>query len=167
MTSAEMSSAAPQGGPSGLLQPGIAAPDFSLLATPDQRIRLSEINGPVVLIFYPADWSPVCGDELSLFETARSLFEEQGAQLLGISVDGAWCHVAFKADRKLEFPLLADFHPKGEVSKAYGVYRTDDGTADRGLFVLDSAHMITWSYLSPTGISPGVDGALAAVEALS
>lgn len=153
--------------PSGLLPPGTAAPDFSLLATPDQRIRLSEIKSPVVLIFYPADWSPVCGDELSVFQTARSLFDEQGAQLLGISVDGAWSHVAFRADRKLDFSLLSDFHPQGAVARAYGVFNDEEGTADRALYVLDQAHTIRWSYLSPTGISPGVDGALTAVEALS
>jgi peroxiredoxin len=150
----------------GLLQPGTPAPDFSLAATPDQRVTLSELHGPVVLIFYPADWSPVCGDELSMFEAAAGLFAADGAQLIGISVDSAWSHIAFKADRKLEFPLLADFHPKGQVARSYGVYRAGDGTTERALFVLDAQHVITWSYVSPVGVSPGVDGALRAVEAL-
>jgi alkyl hydroperoxide reductase subunit AhpC len=86
--------------------------------------------------------------------------------LIGISVDSAWSHIAFKADRKLEFPLLADFHPKGQVARSYGVYRAGDGTTERALFVLDAQHVITWSYVSPVGVSPGVDGALRAVEAL-
>jgi peroxiredoxin len=130
-------------------------------------MTLSEISAPVVLIFYPADWSPVCGDELSLFEAARGLFEGHRTQLLGISVDGAWCHMAYKAERKLDFPLLADFNPKGEVSMSYGVYVPEDGTSARALFVLDAAHTIVWSYVSPIGVTPGVDGPLSAVEALS
>jgi peroxiredoxin len=153
--------------PASALQRGDEAPEFALPATPDQIVRLSEIRGPVVLIFYPADWSPVCGDELSMFEAATGLFAGHGAQLIGISVDSSWCHLAYKADRKLSFPLLADFHPKGAVAKAYGVFREDDDTTERAIFVLDAQHRIAWSYVSPVGISPGVDGALRAVEALS
>jgi peroxiredoxin len=152
--------------PKGPLQPGTPAPDFSLPETPDQRVTLSELQGPVVLIFYPADWSPVCGDELSMFQAASELFAKHAGQLLGVSVDGPWSHIAFRESRKLGFPLLADFHPKGEVSRSYGVYRAADGTSERGLFVLDRAHVVAWSYLSPIGISPGVDGALQALEAL-
>jgi len=153
--------------PTSALQKGDVAPDFALPATPDQIVRLSEIKGPVVLIFYPADWSPVCGDELSMFEAAVGLFAEHGAQLIGVSVDSSWCHLAFKADRKLGFPLLADFHPKGAVARSYGVFRDDDDTTERALFVLDAQHNVAWSYVSPVGISPGVDGALRAVEALA
>lgn len=161
-------SSSPESGdvPAGPLQPGTPAPDFSLPETPDQRVILSELRGPVVLIFYPADWSPVCGDELSMFEAASSLFARHGGQLLGVSVDGPWSHIAFRESRKLGFPLLADSHPKGQVSRAYGVYRAADGTSERGLFVLDHEHVVAWSYLSPIGISPGVDGALQALEAL-
>lgn len=153
--------------PTGALQKGDVAPDFALPATPDQMVRLSDIAGPVVLIFYPADWSPVCGDELSMFEAASGLFADQGAQLLGISVDSSWCHLAYKADRKLSFPLLADFHPKGGVAKSYGVFRDDDDTTERAIFVLDAQHHVSWSFVSPVGISPGVNGALKAVEALA
>ena len=149
------------------LQPGTRAPNFSLLAAPGQQVTLSELEGPVVLIFYPADWSPVCSDELSMFESANGLFSDRGAQLVGIAVDGVWSHVAFKADRRLNFPLLADFHPKGEVARSYGVYRDQDGVTERALFVLDAEHDVAWSHVSPIGISPGVDGALRAVEALS
>jgi len=152
---------------SGPLQKGDAAPEFSLPATPDQWVKLSELQGPVVLIFYPADWSPVCGDELSMFQAALGLFAKHGAQLVGISVDSSWCHLAYKADRKLGFPLLADFHPKGAVAKSYGVFRDDDDTTERAIFVLDAQHNVAWSYVSPVGISPGVDGALRALEALS
>jgi peroxiredoxin len=149
------------------LAPGEVAPDFKLLATPDQSLSLSELDGPVVLIFYPADWSPVCGDELTMFEAASKLFHDRGAQLLGVSVDGVWCHQAFRADRKIEFPLLSDFEPKGGVARAYGVYRDAEGVSDRALFVIDRDRKVTWSYVSPIGVNPGADGALKAVEELS
>jgi peroxiredoxin len=148
------------------LQAGVVAPQFDLLATPDQRVTLSEFDRPVVLIFYPADWSPVCSDELSVFSAASKLFRARDAQLLGISVDGPWCHQAFKEQRKVAFPLLADCNPQGEVAREYGVYRNDDGTSERALFVIDRDGKIAWSEVSPVGINPGADGALQAVEAL-
>ena len=149
------------------LEAGVVAPDFALLATPDQKVSLSEFNGPVVLIFYPADWSPVCSDELSVFSTASRMFLARNAQLLGISVDGPWCHEAFKEQRNVAFPLLADHNPKGAVARAYGVYRADDDTSERALFVIDAHGNVVWSEVSPVGINPGADGALRAVEALS
>jgi peroxiredoxin len=149
------------------LEAGAVAPDFGLLATPDQKLALSEFNGPVVLIFYPADWSPVCSDELSVFSAASRMFHERNAQLLGISVDGPWCHEAFKEQRSVAFPLLADNNPKGAVARAYGVYREDDDTSERALFVIDANRTIVWSEVSPVGVNPGADGALRAVEALS
>src|SRR5579863_2262915 len=127
---------------------GATAPDFGLLATPDQKVSLSEFTGPVVLIFYPADWSPVCSDELSVFSAADRLFRAKGAQLLGISVDGPWCHEAFKEQHKVAFPLLADHHPKGGVARAYGVFRDDDDTSERAVFVIGSDRKIVWSDVS-------------------
>lgn len=149
------------------LTAGADAPEFGLLATPDQKVALSEFEGPVVLIFYPADWSPVCSDELSVFSAANRLFQERGAQLLGISVDGPWCHEVFKEQRNVAFPLLADSNPKGEVAKAYDVYREHDGTSERALFVIDGDGKVVWSEVSPVGVNPGADGALRAVEALT
>jgi peroxiredoxin len=149
------------------LEAGSIAPEFGLLATPDQRVSLSEFDGLIVLIFYPADWSPVCSDELSVFTMANKLFRSRGAQLLGISVDGAWCHEVFKDQRKVGFPLLSDFNPKGAVARAYGVYRDQDGTSERALFVIDRDKKVAWSEVSPVGVNPGADGALRAVEALS
>ncbi|HJU66389.1 MAG TPA: redoxin domain-containing protein [Gemmatimonadaceae bacterium] len=150
-----------------LLQPGIQAPDFALHATPDQMLRLSELRGrPVILAFYPADWSPVCGDQMALYNEIREEFEEHNAQLLGISVDGVWCHAAFARDRKLHFPLLSDFEPKGAISRLYGAYREDEGTSERALFVIDGDGIIRWSYCSPVGVNPGADGILRALESL-
>ena len=149
------------------LKAGTSAPDFSLPSTPDQKVSLSELRGrPVVLVFYPADWSPVCSDQLGLYNELLPEFSEFEAQIIGISVDGIWCHLAFAKDRKLRFPLLPDFEPKGAVSRAYGAYRPQDGTCERALFVIDAEGTIRWSYVSPVGVNPGADGILAALEAL-
>lgn len=150
------------------LQAGSPAPDFTLPSTPDQTVSLSELRGQsVILAFYPADWSPVCGDELTLFNELLPEFHRKGAQLLGLSVDGVWCHAAFAAQRKFHFPLLADFEPKGEVARRYGVYREKEGLADRALFVIDGEGVIRWSHVSPIGINPGADGILDALDALA
>jgi len=149
------------------LQPGTPAPDFTLKSTPDQTVSLSEFRGqPVILAFYPADWSPVCGDQMALYNEIMPEFRRYQAELLGISVDGAWCHAAFATERKLHFPLLADFEPKGAVAQTYGVYRTSDGFSERALFVIDAEGVIRWSYVSPVGVNPGADGILAALEAI-
>ena len=149
------------------LGPGIQAPDFTLHSTPDQSVSLSDFRGqPVILTFYPADWSPVCGDQLALYNELLPEFRRFNAELIGISVDGIWCHLAFAKDRKLKFPLLADFEPKGAVARTYGAYRSQDGAAERALFVIDAEGTIQWSCVSPVGINPGADGILAALEAL-
>lgn len=153
---------------SNALHAGTPAPDFTLPSTPDQTVSLSELRGRnVILAFYPADWSPVCGDELTLFNALLPEFQRQDAQLLGLSVDGVWCHAAFSSERKYHFPLLADFEPKGEVARRYGVYRESEGLAERALFVIDREGVIRWSYVSPIGINPGADGILTALAPLA
>jgi peroxiredoxin len=150
------------------LTPGTQAPGFSLHSTPDQAVSLSDFRGqPVVLAFYPADWSPVCGDQMALYNEIMSEFHRFNAEVIGISVDGIWCHLAFAHDRKLHFPLLSDFEPKGKVARDYGVYREQEGTSERALFVIDANGIIRWSYVSPVGINPGADGILRALEALA
>jgi peroxiredoxin len=130
-------------------------------------VRLSELRGrPVILAFYPADWSPVCGDQMALYNEVLPEFREYGAELLGISVDGVWCHAAFARDRNLHFPLLSDFEPKGAVSRLFGAYRAPEGVSERALFVLDKDGVIRWSYCSPIGVNPGADGILNALESL-
>jgi peroxiredoxin len=149
------------------LAPGTPAPDFSLHSTPDQTVSLHEFRGrPVILAFYPADWSPVCGDQMALYNEILSEFGRFNAELIGISVDGIWCHLAFAKDRHLHFPLLADFEPKGDVARRYGVYRVHEGISERALFVIDADGIIRWSYVSPVGINPGADGILRALEGL-
>jgi peroxiredoxin len=157
-----------KGGGAQPLPAGTPAPDFSLHSTPDQKVALREFRGrPVVLAFFPADWSPVCSDQMGLYNELLPEFAKHNAQLLGISVDGVWCHAAFAGDRKLHFPLLADFEPKGAVSRLYGSYSPQEGESARALFVIDEKGIIRWSYLSPEGVNPGADGILAALEKLS
>ena len=148
-----------------ILPPGRPAPGFTLRVTPDQLLSLSELRGRrVVIAFYPADWSPVCGDQMTLFNMALPEFRKHGAELIGISVDGAWCHQAYAKANQLHFPLIADFHPKGEIAKSYGAYRDNEGVADRALFILDETGHIVWSYCSPIAVNPGADGILDALE---
>jgi peroxiredoxin len=151
-----------------ILPPGREAPDFTLRVTPDQTLTLSELRGRrVVIAFYPADWSPVCGDQMTLYNQILPEIRARRAELLGISVDGAWCHQAFARDRNLHFPLLADFEPKGAVARTYGAYRQGEGVAERALFVLDEKSVIAWSYRSAISINPGADGFLDALDHMS
>jgi peroxiredoxin len=133
-----------------ILAAGTVAPGFKLRVTADQWLSLSDLKGrPVIIAFYPSDWIPLCADQME------------------ISVDGVWSHQAFAKDRHLHFPLLSDFHPKGAVARSYGAYREDEGVCERALFVIDGNGVIFWSYLSPIGVTPGADGILEALEALS
>lgn len=151
-----------------LLKAGDRAPNFTLHVTTTETASLEQHRGtPVILAFYPADWSPVCGDQMALYNQVLSEFTEFGATLFGISVDGKWCHRAFAEARKLRFPLLADFEPKGAVAKAYGAYRETEGIAERALFVIDKNGIVSWSYCSPITVNPGADGILDALEQLS
>lgn len=150
-----------------LLPAGTVAPDFRLHVTPDQQLSLSELRGrPVILAFYPADWSPVCGDQMALYNEILPEFQKFNAEVVGISVDGVWCHAAFAKDRNLHFPLMADFEPKGAVARTYGAYREEDGVCERALFVIDAQVRIAWSYCSPIAVNPGADGILDALDKL-
>ena len=151
-----------------ILQPGATAPDFTLAASPDSNLSLRDLRGrPAILAFYPADFSPVCGDQMALYNEVLDEFERfDGARLIGISVDSVWCHQAYAQQAKLRFPLLADFEPKGGVARAFGAYRDADGVAERALFVLDRDGVIRWSYLAPIHINPGAEGILQALESI-
>jgi len=150
-----------------LLPAGTQAPEFNLPSTPGKSFSLSVFRGkPLVLAFYPADWSPVCGDQIALYNEMEDEFAEYDAQVLGISVDGVWCHKAFAEARGIRIPLLADFEPKGQVSRQYGAYDEKGGVSQRALFVIDGNGVIRWSYLSPMDVNPGADGIFAALDAL-
>jgi peroxiredoxin len=150
-----------------VLAPGVTAPDFTLRVTPDQTLSLGDLRGrPAILAFYPADWSPVCGDQMAVYNQVLPEFRKYDAELIGISVDSAWCHQAFAEARHLHFPLLADFEPKGSVARQYGAYRDGDGVCERALFVVDREGIIFWSYRSPIAVNPGADGILDALDRL-
>jgi peroxiredoxin len=149
-------------------QVGFTAPDFTLAVAPGKNWTLSETHGrPRVVVFYPADFSPVCGDQLAIYNELLEEFKRFNAVLVGISVDSVWCHKAYIQQRKLEFPLLADFEPKGAVARRFGVYRHEDGICERAIFVLDAAGVIRWRYVSPIEINPGADGILHALESMA
>lgn len=150
-----------------ILGAGEKAPNFELPASADKKYQLKDCRGrPVILIFYPADFSPVCTDQLALYSDILPQFEKYNAQLFGISVDSIWAHAAFAADRGIKFPLLADFNPKGKVSKKYGAFSKKEDLSERALFILDPKGRIYWSYLSPMGVNPGADGILKALHAM-
>ena len=148
-----------------MIEPGSPAPDFELPDQDGNKISLSGYRGrTVVLVFYPADFSRVCTDQLSVYQEVLPQFEEAGAQLVGISVDGAFCHKAFQDHQGLTIPLLADFHPKGEVAKAYGVYSEKHGVAGRALVMVGPDGLVQWSYLSPPLEIPGANLIFDALE---
>lgn len=150
-----------------LFSPGTPAPDLSLVASNGETITLSELRGQtVVLVFYPADESPVCSNQLALYNEALHLFEEHGAQLLGISIDDVASHQAFAESLNLRFPLLADDDPAGDVAGRYGVLNERDGKSERALFVVDPKGVIQWSHVSPRNVNPGAHGILQALESL-
>jgi peroxiredoxin len=147
---------------------GTKAPDFTLPTTSDQKVSLSEFKGRnVILVFYPADWSPVCSDQLALYNELREQFADFNASLVGISVDGIWCHLAFEKHRSFHLPLLSDFEPKGAVAKQYGVYRSQDGTSERALFVIDGEGIIRYSLVSPVGVIPDAAGILKTLHSIT
>jgi len=153
---------------SSILGPGRKAPNFSLNSTPDQKVSLKDFHGqPVILAFYPADWSPVCTDQLSLYAMVMPEFKKFNAELLAISVDNIWSHLAFAKDRKLNFPVLSDFEPKGDISRKYGAFKEKIGESARALFVIDEQGIVRWSHLSPDGVNPGAEGILSALDQLN
>jgi peroxiredoxin len=151
----------------GMPMPGQPAPAFHLPSGRHEELGLAQLRGaPVVLVFYPADFSPVCADQMTLYQAVEPEFSRLRATVLGVSVDGVWCHRAFAEQRGIGYPLLSDFEPKGAVCREYGVYDPDEGVAQRALFVLDDAGAVAWNYVSESGVNPGADGILTALEQL-
>lgn len=138
---------------------GEQAPDFTLRDQDGEKVSLSDFKGrKVMLVFYPADFSPVCGDQFSIYQEVKPEIEEKGLELVGISVDSAWAHRAFREKLGFEFTLLADFEPKGEVSRAYGSYIDKVGTSNRTLVLVDEDGRVAWTYESPNpGEFPGAN----------
>ncbi|MET0810709.1 MAG: redoxin domain-containing protein [Thermoleophilaceae bacterium] len=151
-----------------MIEPGSLAPDFALRDQDGQMVSLGDFRGQTaVLVFYPADFSPVCTDQLSVYQEVLGELDERGAKLLGISVDGAFCHKAFRDQQNLTFPLLADFHPKGEVARAYGVWLDEYGIAGRALIMVGPDGRVVWSHLSPPLEVPGANLIFDALDQLT
>ena len=141
-----------------MIEPGAQAPDFTLPDQDGNKVSLADFRGQtVVLVFDPADFSPVCTDQLSVYQEVLDEVEERGAKLVGISVDGVFCHRAFRDHMGLGMPLLADFHPKGEVARAYGVWSEEYGVSSRALVMVGPEGAVEWSYLSPPLEVPGAN----------
>ena len=141
-----------------MIEPGARAPEFTLPDQDGNEVSLADFRGQtVVLVFYPADFSPVCTDQLSVYQEVLGEFEERGAKLVGISVDGAFCHRAFRDHLGTGMPLLADFHPTGEVARAYGVWAEKYGVASRALVMVGPEGAVEWSYMSPPLEVPGAN----------
>lgn len=142
-----------------MVEPGTDAPDFTLTDQDGKRVSLEDLRGQTsVLVFYPLDFSPVCTDQLNVYDEVLDELANEGAQLYGVSVDSAYCHKAFQTELGIRIPLLADFHPKGAVAKAYGVYDERWGNASRALVMIDPDLKIKWAHRAPSALEiPGAN----------
>ena len=149
-----------------MIEAGQPAPDFTLPDQDGNKVSLSDLRGQtVVLVFYPLDFSPVCTDQLSVYQRSLADLEQGGAKLIGISVDSAFAHKAFQTQLDVTIPLLADFHPKGEVATAYGVFNEKRGTARRALVMVGPDGDVIWSYEAPSPLEiPGTELILEVLE---
>jgi peroxiredoxin len=150
-----------------VIEVGEKAPDFSLPNHKGEQVSLSDYRGRrVMLAFYPSDFSPVCSDQLSIYQEVKPSLDEAGLEVVGISIDHSWAHRAFRKQLNLDFTLLADFHPKGEVAERYGAYLSDYGTSNRSLVLVDPEGVVSWVYESPTPLEiPGANLLFDALEA--
>lgn len=150
-----------------MIEPGIVAPDFTLADQDGNEVSLAELAGQTsVLVFYPLDFSPVCTDQLNIYQEILPDLEARGVKLYGISVDSAFSHKAFQEKLGVSIPLLADFNPKGEVAKAYGVYIDERGHNQRALVMIGPDLEVTWSHQAPTPLEiPGANLIFDALDA--
>jgi peroxiredoxin (alkyl hydroperoxide reductase subunit C) len=142
-----------------MIGPGEPAPDFSLRNQDGEKVTLEDLKGQTsVLVFYPLDFSPVCTDQLNVYQEVLPELERHGLKLYGVSVDSAFCHKAFQDSLGITIPLLADFHPKGEVASRYGVFNEERGTSFRALVMIDPEGIVRWSYQSSSPLEiPGAN----------
>jgi peroxiredoxin (alkyl hydroperoxide reductase subunit C) len=150
-----------------MIEPGTAAPEFSLRDQDGEKVTLDSLRGQTtILVFYPSDFSPVCTDQLNVYQEVLGELEAAGAKLYGISVDSAFTHKAFQERLGITIPLLADFHPKGEVARKFGVYLEDYGVSARALVMIGPDGVVKWSYRSPSPLEiPGANLIFDALEA--
>jgi peroxiredoxin len=150
-----------------MIEPGTPAPDFSLPDQDGNTVSLEDLRGQTsVLVFYPSDFSPVCTDQLNVYQEVLGDLEAQGVKLYGISVDSAFSHNAFRKHHGVTIPLLADFHPKGEVAMKYGVWVDSHGVAARALVMIGADLTVKWAHRSPSPLEiPGANLIFDALEA--
>jgi peroxiredoxin (alkyl hydroperoxide reductase subunit C) len=149
-----------------MIEPGTPAPDFTLRNQDGEEVTLRDLRGETtVLVFYPLDFSPVCTDQLSIYQELIGDFESRGVKLYGVSVDSSYAHKAFRDKLNLTIPLLADFEPKGQVARSFGVYNEDYGTARRALVMIGPDGVVRWAYCSPSALEiPGANLIFDALE---
>ena len=149
-----------------MIEPGTSAPDFTLPDQDGTDVTLVSLRGEtVVLVFYPLDFSPVCADQLNVYQEILPELEARGARMFGVSVDSGFAHKAFQRELGISIPLLGDFHPKGEVARAYGVYNEERGVAQRALVMIDPEGVVCFSYASPSPLEiPGANLIFDALE---
>ncbi len=152
-----------------MIEPGTRAPEFTLPNHRGKDVALADFRGrKLVIAFYPNDFSPVCSDQLSIYQEVLGQIRDTGTELVGISTDGSWAHNAFRKQLGLEMTLLSDFHPKGDVSTAYGAYLEDWGTPNRSLVLIDEEGIVRWVHESPTPLEiPGANLIFDALEQIS
>ena len=149
-----------------MIQPGSPAPAFTLPDHGGEDVNLEDFRGGlVVLCFYPKDFSPTCSDQFAVYQEVKPELDAAGVTVVGISVDHSWAHRAFREQLGIEFTLLADFHPKGEVSRAYGAYLPERGHANRSLVLIDGEGGVRWVHTSPPTEVPGPNLIFDALEA--
>jgi peroxiredoxin (alkyl hydroperoxide reductase subunit C) len=142
-----------------MISAGEPAPEFTLRNQDGEKVSLSDFRGrKVLLVFYPLDFSPVCTDQLSIYQEVKPEVEAAGLTMVGISVDSGFAHKAFQESLGIDIPLLADFEPKGEVARAYGAYVEKFGHANRSLVLIDEEGAVEWAHESPTPLEiPGAN----------
>jgi peroxiredoxin (alkyl hydroperoxide reductase subunit C) len=152
-----------------MIEPGTRAPDFSLPDQEGNEVSLAALRGQtIVLVFYPLDFSPVCTDQLNVYQEILPELEGAGVRMYGVSVDSSFAHAAFQRELGVSIPLLADFHPKGEVTKRFGVYNAERGVARRALVMIDPDGFVRWSYVSQSPLEiPGANLIFDALEQAS
>ncbi len=152
-----------------MIEAGEPAPDFTLPNQIGEPVSLSDFRGrKLMLVFYPADFSPVCSDQLSIYQEVLGKITDAGVQLVGVSVDSSWTHNAFRKQLGLDIPLLADFHPKGDMSRKYGAYLDDLGISNRSLVLIDEEGVVRWVHESPSVLDiPGANLIFDALEAVA
>ena len=150
-----------------MISAGEKAPDFSLPNHKGEQVSLSDFRGRrVMLAFYPSDFSPVCSDQLSIYQEVKPDLDDAGLEVVGVSIDHSWAHNAFRKHLNLDFTLLADFHPKGQVAELYGAYLPEYGTSNRSLVLVDPEGVVSWVYEAPTPLEiPGANLLFDALEA--